>query len=209
MWILRLQRYRTGHVAHACDGKLLRVLRLFAVVAFAVFDIGYNLVHSTENDGVSMTDWLDWPKGETRTIVTPRESSASENAPQVSVWAHGFGCLAGVMFGLVLLKDSREEVGHWKLEKKGLELCYSLLGVGEECEESQRDNFHRHLPCHGWPQCCRILKYILNFNFKSKFDTIFVVILLVMIGLNAAGYSNLIWSGWWVIWGFDIWQLND
>ena len=51
-----LQRYRTGHVAHACDGKLLRVLRLFAVVAFAVFDIGYNLVHSTENDGVSMTD---------------------------------------------------------------------------------------------------------------------------------------------------------
>ena len=158
---------------------------------------------------LSMTDWLDWPKGETRTIVTPRESSASENAPQVSVWAHGFGCLAGVMFGLVLLKDSREEVGHWKLEKKGLELCYSLLGVGEECEESQRDNFHRHLPCHGWPQCCRILKYILNFNFKSKFDTIFVVILLVMIGLNAAGYSNLIWSGWWVIWGFDIWQLND
>jgi rhomboid-related protein 1/2/3 len=76
-----IQRYRTGHVAHACDGKLLRVLRLFAVVAFAVFDIGYNLVHSTENDGVS-------------------------------VWAHGFGCLAGVMFGLVLLKDSREEVGH-------------------------------------------------------------------------------------------------
>ena len=49
-----MQRYRTGHVAHACDGKLLRVLRLFAVVAFAVFDIGYNLVHSTENDGVSI-----------------------------------------------------------------------------------------------------------------------------------------------------------
>ena len=108
----------------------------------------------------------------------------------MSVWAHGFGCLAGVMFGLVLLKDSREEVGHWKLEKKGSELCYSFLGVGEECEESQRDNFHCHLPCHGWPQCCRILKYILNFSFKSKFDTIFVVIFLVMIGLNAAGYSK-------------------
>ena len=29
---------------------------------------------------------------------------------KVSVWAHMFGCLAGVMFGRVLLKDSREEV---------------------------------------------------------------------------------------------------
>ena len=43
-------------MAHACDGKLLRVLRLFAVVAFAVFDIGYNIINATENDGVSMID---------------------------------------------------------------------------------------------------------------------------------------------------------
>ena len=35
--------------------------------------------------------------------------SENENV-KVSVWAHMFGCLAGVMFGLVLLKDSREEV---------------------------------------------------------------------------------------------------
>jgi len=106
-----VQRYRLGRVAHACDGKLLRVLRLFAVVAFAVFDIGYNLVHSSENDGVS-------------------------------VWAHGFGCLAGVMFGLVLLKDSKEE--EW--EKKA----------------------------------------------KRVSGTTFVIIFLVMIGLNVAGYSNVI-----------------
>ena len=87
-----------------------------------------------------------------------------------------------------------QQGGGWSLEirKERFRTMLFILGVGEECEESQRDNFHRHLPCHGWPQCSRILKYILNVNFKSKFDTIFVVILLVMIGLNAAGYSNLI-----------------
>ena len=40
-------------MAHACDGKLLRVLRLFAVLAFALFDIGYNLAYSGKDDGVS------------------------------------------------------------------------------------------------------------------------------------------------------------
>ena len=49
------QRYRSGRVAHACDGKLLRMLRLFAVIAFALFDIGYNLANSNEDDGVSST----------------------------------------------------------------------------------------------------------------------------------------------------------
>ena len=39
--------------------------------------------------------------------------SENENV-KVSVWAHMFGCLAGVMFGLVLLKDSREEVSYDK-----------------------------------------------------------------------------------------------
>lgn len=106
-----VQRYRRGHVAHACDGKLLRVLRLFAVLAFALFDIGYNLAYSGKDDGVS-------------------------------VWAHLFGCLAGVMFGLVLLKDSNEE--DW--EKKA----------------------------------------------KRVSGTIFAVIFLVMIGLNVAGFSNLL-----------------
>jgi len=106
-----VQRFRQGHVAHACDGKLLRVLRLFAVVAFAVFDIGYNIINATENDGVS-------------------------------VWAHGFGSLAGFMFGLVLLKDSMEEA--W--EKKA----------------------------------------------KRVSGTTFVIFFLVMVALNAAGYSNMI-----------------
>merc|ERR1711902_247750 len=102
---------RSGRVAHACDGKLLRMLRLFAVIAFALFDIGYNLVNSNEDDGVS-------------------------------VWAHMFGCLAGVMFGLVLLKDSREE--EWEKRAKRIS------------------------------------------------GTIFVIIFLVGLGLNVAGYSNLI-----------------
>jgi len=106
-----MQRYRSGRVAHACDGKLLRMLRLFAVIAFALFDIGYNLVNSNEDDGVS-------------------------------VWAHMFGCLAGVMFGLVLLKDSREE--EWEKRAKRIS------------------------------------------------GTIFVIIFLVGLGLNVAGYSNLI-----------------
>ena len=38
-----------------------------------------------------------------------KNGNQNEN-DKVSVWAHMFGCLAGVMFGLVLLKDSREEV---------------------------------------------------------------------------------------------------
>ena len=37
---------------------------------------------------------------------------------QVSVWAHGFGSLAGFMFGLVLLKDSMEEVGYRKQHRR-------------------------------------------------------------------------------------------
>ena len=155
------QRYRSGRVAHACDGKLLRMLRLFAVIAFALFDIGYNLANSNEDDGVSSTtskwsgiiDWGCYIKVLLPSILKSKSKSNNKVSinweclnlmgsvqllglkpwssyvvlsvipyccqngiknqnDKVSVWAHMFGCLAGVMFGLVLLKDSREEVSY-------------------------------------------------------------------------------------------------
>ena len=69
-------RCRGGQIAHATDGKFLRIFRLSAVVAFVLFDLVYVL------------------------SVAP---------PGVSVWAHVFGSIAGVMFGLVWLKDQNEE----------------------------------------------------------------------------------------------------
>jgi rhomboid-related protein 1/2/3 len=94
-----LPRWRDGRVAHACDGKMLRVLRLLAVIAFAVCDIIYTLVVGNEG---------------------------------VSVWAHGFGSAAGLMLGLVWLKDSMEE--DWERWAKrlsaGLFIVLFVTGVG-------------------------------------------------------------------------------
>ena len=89
-----ISRWRDGKTAHAYDGKLLRFLRLFAVIAFATFDIGYVLAN---------------PHNET-----------------VSVWAHIFGAIAGVMVGLVWLKDSNEE--RWeKMAKRASGTVFAVI----------------------------------------------------------------------------------
>ena len=88
-----LPRCRDGRVAHACDGKLLRTVKLASVLAFALFDIGYVL-----------------------------SGSAGE---LVSVWAHVFGTLAGLMVGLCWIKDQNEVV--W--EKRAKLVSGSLFGA--------------------------------------------------------------------------------
>ena len=88
-----LPRCRDARVAHACDGKLLRTVKLASVVAFALFDIGYVL-----------------------------SGSAGE---LVSVSAHVFRSVAGLMVGLCWLKDQRE-VG-W--ERRAKRVSGSLFGT--------------------------------------------------------------------------------
>ena len=83
----------------------------------------------------------------------------------MSVWAHLFGCLAGVMFGLVLLKDSNEEVGCDKKINVKEDVVASqskrtnATGLGEEGQESERDDLCGDLPCHDWTQRGRIFKF--------------------------------------------------
>ena len=89
-----ISRWRDGKTAHAYDGKLLRFLRLFAVIAFATFDIGY-------------------------VLANPRKDT-------VSVWAHTFGALAGLMVGLVWLKDSKEELWE-KRAKRASGSCFAVI----------------------------------------------------------------------------------
>jgi ATP-dependent Lon protease len=46
-----------------------------------------------------------------------------------------------------------------------------VLVEGVKSEESERDNFRCHLPCHDWPQCCRIFKYDLNLNSNQNLSS--------------------------------------
>ena len=52
------------------------------------------------------------------TNINCSQNGIENQNDKVSVWAHMFGCLAGVMFGLVLLKDSREEVSKMDVVKQ-------------------------------------------------------------------------------------------
>jgi rhomboid-related protein 1/2/3 len=96
-----VNRIRSGKAPIACGGKLIRLLKIVSVLMFAVADFGYALYRRFTGEDIG-----------------------------VSVVAHAFGSLTGLLTGFSVLRNEREEGWERKLGRSCLAAFLLLAAAG-------------------------------------------------------------------------------